>query len=139
MLKIKMAGILAEVNDYSPFVKCILRIKIDEMAEYLTGLYGSLIRPNVDSSVGKDSLRFSIRKDLNDVFGLDYHEPDLAKDFRHHVGMWTEFEFGKGKKNEERTHLRYAPISTFRLCPPDILQRRIRIMCCTRKSARAVS
>ena len=100
MRKLKIAGILAEVNDYSPFVQSILRIKIDEMAEYLKGRYGSLYYPKVDSSVGKDSLRFSIRKDLNDVFGLNYHSPDIAHDYQHHFTMWTEFEFGKGKKHE---------------------------------------
>lgn len=100
MRKIKIAGIQSEVNDYSPFVNCILRIKIDEMVEYLTARYGSLTRPNVDSSVGKDSLRFSVRKDLNDVFGLDYHRPDPTSDYQHHVGLWAEFEFGKGKKHE---------------------------------------
>lgn len=100
MRKLKIAGILSEVNDYSPFVQSILRIKIDEMVEYLKSLYGSLYYPKVDSSVGKDSLRFSIRKDLNDVFGLDYHKPDIAHDCQHHFVMWTEFEFGKGKKHE---------------------------------------
>ena len=100
MRKLKIAGILSEVNDYSPFVQSILRIKIDEMVEYLKSLYGSLYYPKVDSSVGKDSLRFSIRKDLNDVFGLDYHKPDIAHDYQHHFVMWTEFEFGKGKKHE---------------------------------------
>lgn len=99
MQKLRIAGVLSEVNDYSPFVQSILRIKIDEMVEYLKGLYGSLKYPHVNSSIGKDSLTFSIRKDLNDVFGLDYHDPDIAHDFQHHFTMWTEFEFGKGKKN----------------------------------------
>lgn len=103
MQKIKMAGILAEVNDYSPFVKTILRIKIDEMADYLKHRYGSMYYPKVDSSVGKDSLRFSIRKDLNDVFGLGYHNPD-GRDFQHHFVLWTEFEFGKGKKNDGKNN-----------------------------------
>lgn len=103
MQKIKIAGILAEVNDYSPFVKTILRIKIDEMADYLKHRYGSMYYPKVDSSVGKDSLRFSIRKDLNDVFGLGYHNPD-GRDFQHHFVLWTEFEFGKGKKNEGKNN-----------------------------------
>ncbi len=103
MQKIKIAGILAEVNDYSPFVKTILRIKIDEMAEYLKGQYGSLYYAKVDSSVGKDSLRFSIRKDLNDVFGLGYHNPD-GRDYQHHFVLWTEFEFGKGKKNDGKNN-----------------------------------
>lgn len=100
MRKLKIAGVLSEVNDYSPFVQSILRIKIDEMAEYLKGQYGTLYYTKVDSSVGKDSLRFSIRKDLNDVFGLGYHNPDIAHDYQHHFTMWTEFEFGKGKKHE---------------------------------------
>lgn len=103
MQKIKIAGILAEVNDYSPFVKTILRIKIDEMADYLKHRYGSMYYPKVDSSVGKDSLRFSIRKDLNDVFGLGYHNPD-GRDYQHHFVLWTEFEFGKGKKNDGKNN-----------------------------------
>ena len=73
MIKLRIAGVLSEVNDFSPFVQSILRIKIDEMAEYLTSRYGSLKYPRVNSSIGKDSLSFSIRKDLNDVFGLNYH------------------------------------------------------------------
>lgn len=100
MRKIKIAGVLSEVNDYSPFVQASLRIKIDEMAEYLKGRYGSLYYARINSSVGKDSLSFSIRKDLNDVFGLNYHSPDIANDYRHHFVLCTEFEFGKGKKNE---------------------------------------
>ena len=100
MRKIKIAGVLSEVNDYSPFVQSILRIKIDEMVEYLKGRYGSLYYVRTNSSVGKDSLSFSIRKDLNDVFGLNYHKPDIAHDCQHHFTMWTEFEFGKGKKHE---------------------------------------
>ena len=99
MRKLKIAGVLSEVNDYSPFVQDILRIKIDEMAEYLKGRYGSLYYAKVDSSVGKDSLSFSIRKDLNDVFGLNYYKP-AVHDYQHHFVLWTEFEFGKGKKNE---------------------------------------
>ncbi len=99
MRKIKIAGILSEVNDYIPFVQRILRIKIDEMVEYLKGQYGSLHYTRTNSSVGKDSLSFSIRKDLNDVFGLDYHKPDIH-DYQHHFIMWAEFEFGKGKKHE---------------------------------------
>lgn len=99
MRKLKIAGIIAEVNDYSPFVKYILRIKIDEMVEYLTGRYGSLYYARTNSSVGKDSLSFSVRKDLNDIFGLDYHS-QTAHDYQHHVGLWAEFEFGKGKKHE---------------------------------------
>lgn len=98
MRKIKIAGVLSEVNDYSPFVQSILRIKIDEMVDYLKGRYGSLYYVRTNSSVGKDSLSFSIRKDLNDVFGLNYHKPD--HDYQHHFTMWTEFEFGKGKKHE---------------------------------------
>lgn len=103
MRNIRIAGINADVNDYSPFVKTILRIKIDEMVEYLKGRYGTLYYPRVESSVGKDSLRFSIRKDLNDVFGLGYHNPD-GRDFQHHFVLWTEFEFGKGKKNEGKNN-----------------------------------
>lgn len=99
MIRLRIAGILSEVNDYSPFAQSILRIKIDEMAEYLTSRYGSLKYPRVNSSVGKDSLSFSIRKDLNDVFGLNYHNPDVAHDIQHHFSMWADFEFGKGKKN----------------------------------------
>lgn len=99
MQKIKIAGILSDVNDFSPFVQSILRIKIDEMVEYLKGRYGSLHYTRTNSSVGKDSLSFSIRKDLNDVFGLNYHNPVESRDYRHHIAMWTEFEFGKGKKN----------------------------------------
>lgn len=99
MRKLKIAGVLSEVNDYSPFVQDILRIKIDEMAEYLEGRYGSLYYAKTNSSVGKDSLLFSIRKDLNDVFGLNYHKP-AVHDYQHHFVLWTEFEFGKGKKNE---------------------------------------
>jgi hypothetical protein len=99
-----MAGILSEVNDYSPFVKTVLRIKIDEMVEYLKDRYDTLYYPRVESSVGKDSLRFSIRKDLNDVFGLGYHKPDAAHDIQHHFVLWTEFEFGKGKKNEGKNN-----------------------------------
>lgn len=100
MRKIKIAGILSEVNDYSPFVQPILRIKIDEMVEYLKGRYGKLYYARTNSSVGKDSLSFSIRKDLNDVFGLNYHNADYTRDYQHHFTMWTEFEFGKGKKND---------------------------------------
>jgi len=100
MRKIKIAGILSEVNDYSPFVQPILRIKIDEMVEYLKGRYEKLYYAKTYSSVGKDSLSFSIRKDLNDVFGLNYHQVDLTRDYQHHFTMWTEFEFGKGKKND---------------------------------------
>lgn len=100
MRKIKIAGVLSEVNDYSPFVQSILRIKIDEMVEYLKGRYGSLYYVRTNSSVGKDSLRFSVRKDLNDVFGLNYHCPDMAHDIQHHFSMWADFEFGKGKKNK---------------------------------------
>lgn len=99
MRKIKIAGILSEVNDYSPFVQPVLRIKIDEMVEYLKGRYDNLYYVRTNSSVGKDSLTFSIRKDLNDVFGLNYHKPDLARDSQHHFVLWTEFEFGKSKKN----------------------------------------
>lgn len=104
MRKIKIAGILSEVNDYSPFVQSILRIKIDEMVEYLKGRYGSLYYVRTNSSVGKDSLSFSIRKDLNDVFGLNYHKLDIAHDYQHHFTMWTEFEFGKGKKHEGKNN-----------------------------------
>lgn len=100
MQRIKIAGVQSEVNDYSPFVQSILRIKIDEMADCLKGRYGSLYYPRVNSSVGKDSLSFSIRKDLNDVFGLNYHSSDIANDYKHHFVLWTEFEFGKGKKND---------------------------------------
>lgn len=100
MRKIKIAGILSEVNDYSPFAQPILRIKIDEMVEYLTSRYDKLYYPRTNSSVGKDSLTFSIRKDLNDVFGLGYHKPDIAHDCQHHFVMWAEFEFGKGKKHD---------------------------------------
>lgn len=99
MRKLKIAGVLSEVNDYSPFVQSILRIKIDEMVDYLKGRYGSLYYTRVNSSVGKDSLSFSIRKDLNDVFGLNYHKP-VVHDYQHHFAVWTEFEFGKGKKHE---------------------------------------
>ena len=99
MLKLRIAGVLSEVNDYSPFAQRIQGIKIDEMVEYLKGRYGSLYYTRVNSSVGKDTLSFSIRKDLNDVFGLNYHKPDIAHDCQHHFVMWTEFEFGKGKKN----------------------------------------
>lgn len=104
MRKIKIAGILSEVNDYSPFVQSILRIKIDEMVDYLKGRYGSLYYVRTNSSVGKDSLSFSIRKDLNDVFGLNYHKLDIAHDYQHHFTMWTEFEFGKGKKHEGKNN-----------------------------------
>ena len=104
MQKIKIAGILSEVNDYSPFVKTILRIKIDEMVDYLKGRYGMLHYPRVESSVGKDSLSFSIRKDLNDVFGLNYHSSDITRDYQHHFVLWTEFEFGKGKKHEGKNN-----------------------------------
>jgi len=104
MRKIKIAGVLSEVNDYSPFVQSILRIKIDEMVEYLKSRYGSLYYVRTSSSVGKDSLSFSIRKDLNDVFGLNYHKPDIAHDYQHHFTMWTEFEFGKGKKHEGKNN-----------------------------------
>ena len=100
MRKIKIAGILSEVNDYSPFVQPILRIKIDEMVEYLKGRYDKLYYARTNSSVGKDSLSFSIRKDLNDVFGLNYHNVDHTRDYQHHFTMWTEFEFGKGKKHD---------------------------------------
>lgn len=99
MRKLKIAGVLSEVNDYSPFVQASLRIKIDEMVEYLEGRYGSLYYAKTNSSVGKDSLSFSIRKDLNDVFGLNYYKP-AVHDYQHHFVLWTEFEFGKGKKNE---------------------------------------
>lgn len=111
MRKLKIAGVLSEVNDYSPFVQSILRIKLDEMVEYLKGRYGSLHYPRTNSSVGKDSLSFSIRKDLNDVFGLNYHNPD-GRDYQHHFVMWTEFEFGKGKKNNgKNTFTVYTDVS----------------------------
>ena len=100
MKKLKIAGSLSEVNDYSPFTQSILRIKIDEMVEYLNGRYGKLYYTRTNSSVGKDSLSFSICKDLNDVFGLNFHQVDLTRDYQHHVTMWSEFEFGKGKKHE---------------------------------------
>ena len=99
MIKIKIAGVLSEVNDYSPFAQRIQGIKIDEMVEYLKGRYGSLYYTRINSSIGKDSLSFSIRKDLNDVFGLNYHKPDSTRDYQHHFVMWAEFEFGKGKKH----------------------------------------
>lgn len=104
MRKIKIAGILSDVSDYSPFVKTILRIKLDEMAEYLKGRFGLLHYTRTNSSIGKDSLSFSIRKDLNDVFGLNYHKPDAAHDYQHHFIMWAEFEFGKGKKNDGKNN-----------------------------------
>ena len=95
MQKLKIAGVLSEVNDYSPFAQSILRIKIDEMVDYLNGRYGWLYYARIRSSVGKDSLSFSIRKDLNDVFGLDYHNPNLTRNYQHHFVLWTEFEFGR--------------------------------------------
>lgn len=99
MQRIKIAGVTGEVNDYSPFVQRILGIKLEEVVEYVKSHCGHMRYPRIESSVGKDSFCFSIRKDLNDVFGLDYHAPDAANDIQHHFNMWVEFEIGKGKKN----------------------------------------
>lgn len=99
MQRIKIAGVTGEVNDYSPLVQRILAIKLEEVVEYVKSHCGHFRYPRIDSSVGKDSFHFSIRKDLNDVFGLDYHHPDAANDIQHYFNMWAEFEIGKGKKN----------------------------------------
>lgn len=104
MQKIRFANVLAEVCDYSPFVNRILTIKIEDMLKIITGHYGKPKYTRVNSSVGSDSLSFSIRKDLNDIFGLNFHNPD-GDDIQHHVVMWAELEFGKGKKHNGKNTL----------------------------------
>lgn len=105
MQQIRIVDTFAEVNDYSPFTNKVLLIKFEEVINYIKARYGALKFQKVISSVGKDSFSFSIWKDLNDVFGLNFYQKDPDNDIQHHITMLADFEMGKGKKNAGKNKL----------------------------------
>ena len=121
MLRATISGLTEQVNDNSPFIDTVVRLKIEKSLSKLKE-YGEFRYPSISSHVGYDTYCIQIRKHLNDVIGLDCH-----LDVPQHIITSISLTLGKGKKNVGNNTLKVTcwvsvpSNSTSQVCPYKVL------------------